>query len=226
MKNSRITLLFKGLAAYIVGVLVLGMLLFLPAGTLYYEGGIRLMVLLFGPMFLMGAVMLACSPDLLARRLNSKEKRAKQSGVIRFAGLMFLVGFVLAGLDFRFEWSRVTDTATTIASVVFLVGYGLYMEVLRENEWLSRTVEVAEGQEVISTGLYGIVRHPMYFATLLIFLAMPVVLGSWWAVIPFVFYIPIIVVRTLDEEKLLRQELRGYTDYCTRIRWRIIPFIW
>ncbi len=226
MKVSRITLLFKGLAAYIVGVFVLGMLFFLPAGTLYYEGGWRLLILLFGPMLLMGAVLLICSPDLLARRLSSKEKRATQSGVIRFAGLMFLVGFVVAGLDFRFEWSYVTDTATTIASVVFLVGYGLYMEVLRENEWLSRTVEVAEGQQVISTGLYGIVRHPMYFATLLMFLAMPIVLGSWWAVIPFVFYIPIIVVRTLDEEKLLRQELRGYTDYCTRIRWRIIPFVW
>lgn len=212
--------------AYVVAILILGLLLFVPAGTMHYAGGWRLLAILFIPMFLMGIGLLIASPDLLARRLNSKEKRATQSGAIRFAGLIFLVGFVVAGLDCRFGWSSMCSTTTTVASVVFLVGYGLYMEVMRENVWLSRTVEVMEGQEVISTGLYGIVRHPMYTSTLLMFLAMPIVLGSWWALIPFVFYVPMIVVRTLDEEKLLRQELRGYTDYCAQIRWRIVPFVW
>lgn len=226
MKNDKIALVFKGLAAYLAGVLVLGMLFFIPAGTILYEGGLRLMALLFVPMLLVGIVLFVCSPDLLARRLNAKEKRAKQSGVVRLSGLIFVAGFVVAGLDFRFGWSGVSPTITTIASVVFLVGYGLYMEVMRENVWLSRTVEVSEGQQVITTGLYGIVRHPMYLATLLMFLSMPLVLGSWWALMPLLCYIPIIVVRTLDEERLLCQELRGYTDYCQRVRWRLVPFVW
>lgn len=226
MKNSKIALVFKGLAAYLAGVLVLGMLFFIPAGTIDYEGGLRLMALLFVPMLVVGIVLFVCSPDLLARRLNAKEKRAKQSGVVRLSGLIFVAGFVVAGLDFRFGWSCVNTAITTIASVVFLVGYGLYMEVLRENVWLSRTVEVSEGQQVISSGLYGIMRHPMYLATLLMFLSMPLVLGSWWALMPLLCYIPIIVVRTLDEERLLCQELRGYTDYCQRVRWRLVPFVW
>lgn len=226
MKNKRIALAARALAAYIVGVVVLGALFFLPAGSMHFEGGWRLLGLLFGPMFLMGVALLIFSPDLLARRLNGKEKRAKQSGVIRFSGLIFLTGFVLSGLDWRYGWSDMGTLATTIASVVFLVGYLMYFEVMRENVWLSRTIEVSEGQKVISSGLYGVVRHPMYTSTLLMFLAMPVVLGSWWAAIPFVFYVPIIVVRILDEEHLLREELRGYADYCTRIRWRLIPFVW
>lgn len=226
MKNDKIALVFKGLAAYLAGVLVLGMLFFIPAGTIYYEGGLRLMALLFVPMLLVGVVLFVCSPDLLARRLNAKEKRAMQSGVVRLSGLIFVAGFVVAGLDFRFGWSCVNTAITTIASVVFLVGYGLYMEVMRENVWLSRTVEISEGQQVISTGLYGIVRHPMYLATLLMFLSMPLVLGSWWALMPLLCYIPIIVVRTLDEERLLCQELRDYTDYCQRVRWRLVPFVW
>ena len=226
MKSKRIALAAKALVAYVVGVAVLGALFFLPAGSIYFEGGRRMLGLLFGPMFLMGVALLIFSPDLLARRLNSKEKRAKQSGVIRFSGLVFLVGFVIAGLDWRYGWGGASATATTIASVVFLVGYLIYFEVMRENVWLSRTIEVAEEQEVISSGLYGVVRHPMYTSTLLMFLAMPVVLGSWWAVVPFVFYVPLIVVRIIDEERLLREELRGYTDYCSRVRWRIIPYVW
>lgn len=226
MKNRRMILAAKALAAYVVGIAVLGLLLFLPAGTIHYEGGWRLLGLLFVPMLLMGVVLLIASPDLLARRLNRKEKRSAQSGVIRLSGLVFLVGFVLAGLDWRYGWSEVCATATITASVVFLIGYLLYFEVMRENVWLSRTIEVFDEQEVISSGLYGIVRHPMYTATILMFLSMPVVLGSWWAVIPFVFYVPLIVVRIIDEERLLRQELRGYDDYCTHIRWRLIPFIW
>ncbi|MBO7300818.1 MAG: isoprenylcysteine carboxylmethyltransferase family protein [Tidjanibacter sp.] len=226
MRNNRVRLAIKALVAYIVGIVVLGALFFLPAGSLYYEGGWRMLALLFTPMFLMGVVLLIASPDLLARRLSSKEKRAKQSGVIRFSGLIFLTGFVLAGLDWRLNWSNPSNTATTIASIIFLVGYLLYFEVMRENVWLSRTIEVNEGQKVISSGLYGIVRHPMYTSTLLMFLAMPVVLGSWWAVIPFVFYIPVIIIRILDEEKCLCQELDGYKDYCSRIRWRLFPFVW
>lgn len=218
--------MLRALSALIVGIIALGGLLFLPAGTIHYEGGWRLMALLFVPMFIMGITLLALSPELLSRRLSAKEKRAKQGGVIRFAGVIFIVGFIIAGLDYRFAWSNVDNTATTIASVLFLLGYGLYVEVLRENVWLSRTIEVAEGQEVVSSGLYGIVRHPMYTATLLMFLAMPIVLGSWWATIPFIFYIPLIITRILDEEQLLRQELRGYNEYCFQIRWRLIPFIW
>ncbi len=216
----------KALAAYVVGIAVLGLLLFLPAGTIHYEGGWRLLGLLFVPMLLMGVVLLIASPDLLARRLNRKEKRSAQSGVIRLSGLVFLVGFVLAGLDWRLGWSSVGEVAVAIASVIFLVGYLLYFEVMRENVWLSRTIEVFDEQEVISSGLYGIVRHPMYTATILMFLSMPVVLGSWWALGAFVFYVPIIVIRILDEERLLHQELRGYDDYCARIRWRLLPFVW
>lgn len=226
MENNRLRLAIKALVAYIVGIVVLGALFFLPAGSLHFEGGWRMMALLFIPMLLMGIVLLVASPDLLARRLSSKEKRAKQSGVIRFSGLIFLVGFVLAGVDWREGWSHPSNTATTIASIVFLVGYLLYFEVMRENVWLSRTIEVSEGQKVISSGLYGIVRHPMYTSTLLMFLSMPVVLGSWWAAIPFAFYVPLIAVRILDEEKCLSQELDGYTDYCSHIRWRLIPFVW
>ena len=139
---------------------------------------------------------------------------------------MFIAGFVVAGLDYRYGWSEVLTSVVIAASILFLVSYALYVEVMRENQWLSRTIEVVEGQRVVSTGLYGVVRHPMYLATLLLFISTPFILGSWWAVIPFLFYIPIIVVRTLDEERLLVAELEGYSEYCTRVKWRIIPFVW
>ena len=191
-----------------------------------YVGAWRLLAVLFIPMIIFGLGALIFSPDLLARRLKSKEERTTQSGVVQLSGLLFIVGFVVAGLDYRFGWSNVSQATMWIACGVFVVGYLLYAEVMRENVWLSRTIEVSEGQKVIDKGLYGIVRHPMYLATLLMFLAMPLVLGSWWAVVPFVGYVPVIVVRALDEEKLLTKELEGYADYCKRVRWHIVPFVW
>ena len=225
-RPGRGAIALSGLVKYIVGLGIMALLLFLPAGTINYCGGWRLLVLLFVPMFIFGIMLVIASPDLLARRLKSKEKRSVQSGIIRFSGLMFVVGFVVAGLDFRFGWSSVPQMVIYVAEALFLISYILYAEVMRENEWLSRTIEVSAGQKVVSTGLYGIVRHPMYTATLLLFLTMPLILGSWWALAIFVLYVPMIVVRIIDEERLLHQELDGYSDYCRRIRWRLLPFIW
>ena len=210
----------------IVGLLVMGLLLFLPAGTFHYRGAWLLLALLFIPMLILGVALLFLSPELLQRRLQSKESRSKQSAVIRLSGLMFIAGFVVAGLDHRYGWSAMPLAIEVVASVVFLVAYALYVEVVRENEWLSRTIEITENQKVISTGLYGIVRHPMYLATIVLFLTMPIILGSWWAAIAFLLYIPIIVIRTLDEERFLRENLDGYVEYCTRVKWRILPYIW
>ena len=216
----------SALTKFLVGVVAVAALLFAPAGSLGYVGAWRLLAVLFIPMIIFGLAALILSPDLLARRLKSKEERTTQSGVVRLSGLLFVVDFVVAGLDFRFGWSNVSQTTIWIACGVFIVGYLLYAEVMRENVWLSRTIEVSEGQKVIDKGLYGVVRHPMYLATLLMFLAMPLVLGSWWAVVPFVGYVPVIVVRALDEEKLLTKELDGYADYCKRVRWHIVPLVW
>ncbi len=220
------SLAVSALTKFLVGVVAVAALLFAPAGSLGYVGAWRLLAVLFIPMIIFGLAALILSPDLLARRLKSKEERTTQSGVVRLSGLLFVVGFVVAGLDFRFGWSNVSQTTIWIACGIFIVGYLLYAEVMRENVWLSRTIEVSEGQKVIDKGLYGVVRHPMYLATLLMFLAMPLVLGSWWAVVPFVGYVPVIVVRALDEEKLLTKELEGYADYCKRVRWHIAPFVW
>lgn len=220
------SLAVSALTKFLVGVVAVATLLFAPAGSLGYVGAWRLLAVLFIPMIIFGLAALILSPDLLARRLKSKEERTTQSGVVRLSGLLFIVGFVVAGLDYRFGWSNVSQRAIWIACGVFIVGYLLYAEVMRENVWLSRTIEVSEGQKVIDKGLYGVVRHPMYLATLLMFLAMPLVLGSWWAVVPFVGYVPVIVVRALDEEKLLTKELEGYADYCKRVRWHIVPFVW
>ena len=201
-------------------------MIFLPAGTLAYPGGLLFLCLLFVPMLLMGIVMLARARDLLRKRLDAKEKQAAQKGVQSLAGLVFMAGFVLAGLDFRFGWSDVPLPVVIAASVIFLIGYGLYAEVMRENAYLSRTVKVEEGQTVISTGLYGIVRHPMYLASVLMFLSIPLVMGSWYALIPFAFYPVLMVVRILDEEKLLTAELSGYEEYKRKVKFRLIPFIW
>ena len=219
-------LLFSALIKFLIGLLLVGLLIFLPAGTLAYPGGILFLCLLFIPMLLMGIVMLARARDLLAKRLDAKEKQAAQKGVQSLAGLVFIAGFVLAGLDFRFSWSDVPMPVVIAASVIFLIGYGLYAEVMRENAYLSRTVKVEEGQTVISTGLYGIVRHPMYTASILMFLSIPLVMGSWYALIPFAFYPALMVIRVLDEEKLLTAELQGYAEYKTKVRYRLIPFIW
>ncbi len=219
-------LLVSALTKYVFGLLLVGALLFLPAGSLSYQGGWLFMGLLFGPMLIAGFVMLFKSPAFLEKRLDAKEKQATQKGVVAFSGLMFVAGFVVAGLDWRFGWSRVSLPVTVTASVLFLAAYGLYAEVMRENAYLSRTIKVEEGQKVVDTGLYGIVRHPMYMATLLLFLAMPLVLGSWYALIPFAFYPVIIIVRLLDEEKLLTRDLPGYETYKQKVKYRLIPFIW
>lgn len=219
-------LLINALVKFFCGFLLVGLLIFLPAGTLAFAKGWLLMGLLFGPMFIAGLVMLAKSPEFLAKRLDVKEKRSAQQGVVKLSGLMFIAGFVVAGLDFRFGWSNMPQAVTVVASVLFLLAYLLYAEVMRENAYLSRTIKVEEGQTVVSTGLYGIVRHPMYMATLLLFLVMPLVLGSWWALIPFAFYPAIIISRLKDEEELLTRELAGYAEYKEKVRYRIIPFIW
>ena len=219
-------LFLNAFTKFLVGLLLVALLIFLPAGTLAYPGGLLFLCLLFVPMLIMGIVMLARARDLLAKRLDAKEKQSAQKGVQSLAGLVFMAGFVLAGLDFRFGWSDVPLPVVIAASVIFLIGYGLYAEVMRENAYLSRTVKVEEGQTVISTGLYGIVRHPMYLASVLMFLSIPLVMGSWYALIPFAFYPLLMVVRILDEEKLLTAELSGYEEYKRKVKYRLIPFIW
>ena len=219
-------LCFEAILKFSAGVALMAMLLFLPAGTIHYPGGQLLMAVLFIPMFLAGIVMMLKNPDLLRSRLKAKEKEADQDLVIKLSGLMFLVGFILAGLDFRFGWSKLPGWVNVLGAVLFLSAYALFAEVLRENTWLSRTIEVQEGQTVVSTGLYGIVRHPMYSATLLLFLSMPLVLGSVPAFLVFLCYPAIITKRILGEEQVLRRELKGYDEYCNRIRWRLIPFFW
>lgn len=219
-------LFINALAKFFCGFLLVGLLIFLPAGTLVFAKGWLFMGLLFGPMFIAGLVMLAKSPEFLAKRLDVKEKRSAQQGVVKLSGLMFIAGFVVAGLDFRFGWSVMPRAVTVVAAVLFLLAYLLYAEVMRENAYLSRTIKVEEGQTLVSTGLYGIVRHPMYMATLLLFMVMPLVLGSWWALIPFAFYPAIIISRLKDEEELLTRELAGYVAYKEKVKYRIIPFIW
>ena len=222
----KVKLLINALTKFTCGLLLVGLLIFLPAGTLHYTGGWIFLGLLFVPMLIAGFVMLFRSPEFLAKRLDAKEKQATQKGVLAFSGLMFIVGFVVAGLDHRFGWSHMPVWVTVAASVLFLAAYALYAEVMRENAYLSRTIKVEEGQKVVDTGLYGIVRHPMYMATVLLFLMMPIILGSWYALIVFAFYPAIIIVRLKDEEKLLTRELPGYTEYKQKVKYRLIPFIW
>ena len=219
-------LFLNALTKFTAGLLMVALLLFLPAGTLAYPGGLLFLCLLFVPMLLLGILMLARARDLLAKRLDVKEKQGTQKGVVAVMGLIFLSGFILAGLDFRFGWSKVPLPVVIVASVLFLVGYALYAEVMRENAYLSRTVKVEEGQTVISTGLYAVVRHPMYTASTVMFLALPLILGSWYALIPFAFYPVIMVVRIRGEEKLLTAELAGYEEYRRKVKFRLIPFIW
>ena len=219
-------LLLNALTKFTAGLLMVALLLFLPAGTILYPGGLLFLCLLFIPMLILGIVMLARARDLLRKRLDVKEKQGTQKGVVAVMGLIFLGGFILAGLDFRFGWSKVPLPVVIVASVLFLIGYALYAEVMRENAYLSRTVKVEEGQTVISTGLYAVVRHPMYTASTVMFLALPLILGSWYALIPFALYPVIMVVRVRGEEKLLTAELSGYEEYTRKVRYRLIPFIW
>lgn len=219
-------LLFEALIKFTCGLLLVGLLIFWPAGTLAYTYGWLFVGLLFVPMLIAGFVMLFKAPELLKKRLDAKEKQSAQKGVLGFAALVFIAGFVVAGLDFRYGWSEMPTWVGITASALFLFAYGLYGEVLRENAYLSRTVKVEQGQTVVDTGLYGIVRHPMYAATILLFLMIPLILGSWFALIPFAFYPVIIVIRLKDEEELLTRELDGYEAYKQKVRYRLIPFIW
>ena len=209
-----------------VGVVLVGVLVFLPAGTLGFFNGWLLMSTLFIPIFIAGIVMVFRAPDLLQKRLKAKEESNEQSLVVKLSGLMFLTGFIVAGLDFRFGWLSLPPAVSIVAAVLFLLAYLLYAEVLRENKYLSRTIEGQEGQTVISTGLYGIVRHPMYSATLLLFLSMPLILGSVYALLIFLSYPFIIAKRIVHEEAFLEKELVGYSDYKKKVKYRLIPFIW
>ncbi|MBE6962645.1 MAG: isoprenylcysteine carboxylmethyltransferase family protein [Ruminococcaceae bacterium] len=219
-------LFVQAIAKFSLGVVLVGVLLFLPAGTLDYPDGWLLMAILFIPMFAAGLVMMGKNPDLLKKRLQAKEQQTEQSTVIRLSGLMFLAGFIVAGLDFRFQWLPLSDWVSYTAAAAFLLAYLLYAEVLRENTYLSRTIEVQEEQKVIDTGLYGIVRHPMYSATLLLFLSMPLVLGSLLSFLCFLAYPLIIAKRIRNEEEVLKAGLPGYAEYLQRVKWRLIPLIW
>ncbi len=219
-------LFFQALAKFVAGILVMGGLLFLSAGTFNYPQAWLLLGVLFVPMLIAGVVVMFRSPALLEKRLNAKEEESEQKSVVALSALMFLAAFVLAGLNFRFGWFVLPMWACIAAAAVFLAGYLMYAEVMRENVWLSRTVEVQENQKVIDTGLYGVVRHPMYTSTLLLFLAMPLVLGSVFSFIVMLAYIPIIAKRIRNEEKVLEEGLPGYTEYKTKVKHKVIPFIW
>lgn len=205
---------------------MIGILLFVPAGTIYFWNAWLLMGLLFVPMLFVGIILFVKAPELLEKRLNSKEKENEQKQVVGWSLLIFVVGFVVAALDFRFEWARFVDWIVIAASVIFVVAYGLYAEVMRENAYLSRTVEIQENQKVVDTGLYGIVRHPMYMATTLLFLSMPVVLGSVCAFIIFLPFPFVLAKRIKNEEQVLEQGLEGYIEYKQKVKYRMIPFIW
>ena len=219
-------LFFQAILKFIAGVILIGVLIFIPAGTSHFWNGWLFMGILFVPMFGAGIVMMLKNPELLKKRLHAKEKQQEQSVVIKLSGLMFLIGFIVAGLNYRFEWHVLPTGVSIGAAVVFLLAYLLYAEVLRENTYLSRTIEVQENQKVIDTGLYGIVRHPMYSVTLILFLAMPWVLGSAIAFLVFLAYPFIIAKRIKNEEEVLEQGLKGYKEYKEKVKYRLIPFVW
>ena len=219
-------LFVQAIIKFLLGVVLIGLLIFLPAGTLSFFNGWLFMGLLFVPMFIAGIVMILKNPELLKSRLDAKEKQKEQDLVVKLSGLMFLVGFIVAGLGFRFGWYTLPKGVVIGASVVFILAYILYAEVLRENTYLSRTIQVQENQTVVDTGLYGIVRHPMYAATLLLFLSMPLVLGSVYSFLIFLVYPFIIAKRIRHEEEFLEKELNGYAEYKAKVKYRMIPFIW
>ena len=219
-------LFVNGTVKFLSGVLLVGLPLFLSAGSFSYWNAWLFMGILFIPMFIAGLILMKKNPYLLERRLDMKEKQSEQKTVIALSGIMFLVGFVVAGLDYRFQWIKLPEWVAIVGAVVFLIAYGLYAEVLRENTYLSRTIEVQENQKVIDTGLYGIVRHPMYAVTLLLFLSMPIVLGSVISFIVFLAYPFIIAGRIKNEEKVLEEGLAGYKEYKQKVKYRLVPFIW
>lgn len=219
-------LFLEAIFKYLLGVLLIGLLIFLPAGTIKFLNGWIFMAILFIPILIAGIVMMVKNPELLKSRLDAKEKEKSQNIIIKLSGLMFLVGFILAGLDFRFKWIIIPQWVSYISSGVLLLSYILWAEVFRENTYLSRTIKVTDNQKVVDTGLYGIVRHPMYSATIFLFLSMPLVLGSLISFFVFLLYPIIIIFRIIYEEKFLEKELDGYTDYKKKVKYRLIPFIW
>lgn len=222
----NIKLFFQAMIKFLLGVLLIGLLLFIPANTIYYWNGWLFMGLLFVPMFIAGIVLMIKNPELLRKRLNAKEKENEQKQVIAVSGLMFLLGFIIAGLNYKYNWIVIPNIVVIISSILFILAYILYAEVLRENTYLSRTIEVQENQKVIDTGLYGIVRHPMYAATILLFLTMPLILGSIVSFVIFLVYPIIINKRIKNEEKVLEKELLGYAEYKDRVKYKVIPFVW
>lgn len=225
MHNST-ELLLNSIVKLLSGLVMIAILLFLPAGTWHYLHAWLFIALLFVPMTMIGIWLYLSQPNLLAKRLGNKEREQQQKNVVALSGLMFISGFVLCALDYRFGWSSVPVWFVVVASVIFLLGYGMYAEVMRENAYLSRTIEVQEGQQLIDSGLYGIVRHPMYTATILMFMAIPLVLGSFWALFVFAIYPILMVLRIQNEEQVLAKGLAGYPEYQKRVKWRLVPFIW
>ena len=224
--QSQIKLFASAIVKFLMGFVLVGLLLFLPAGTIHYSCGWLLMAVLFVPMFITGLVMLFRSPELLKKRLDAKEKETEQKSVVALSALMFIAAFVVAGLNFRYSWTVMPSWVVWSAVAVFLLSYIMYAEVLRENAYLSRTIEVQDGQKVVDTGLYGIVRHPMYSATILLFLSMPLVLGSLPSFVVMLAYLPIIAKRIRNEEAVLLKGLTGYESYSKRVKYRILPFVW
>ena len=216
----------NGIVKFLLGILIVALPLFLSAGSFDYWNAWLFMGILFIPMFIAGLILMKKNPYLLEKRLNAKEEQSEQKTVIALSGIMFLLGFVVAGLDYRFQWIKLPEWLVIAGAVVFLTAYGLYAEVLRENTYLSRTVEVQENQEVIDTGLYGIVRHPMYAVTVILFLSMPIVLGSVISFMVFLAYPFIIAGRIKNEEKVLEEGLAGYKEYKQKVKYRLVPFIW
>lgn len=221
-----IKLFFQAIIKFILGVVVIGLLLFIPANTIYYWNGWLFMGLLFIPMFIAGIILMIKNPELLRKRLNAKEKENEQKKVIAVSGLMFLLGFIIAGLNYKYNWIVIPNIVVIVSSILFILAYILYAEVLRENTYLSRTIEVQENQKVIDTGLYGVVRHPMYAITILLFLTMPLILGSIVSFVIFLVYPIIISKRIKNEEKVLEKELLGYAEYKKKVKYKVIPFIW
>lgn len=219
-------LFYQAILKFVLGVVVIGMLIFLPAGTFDYWNAWLFMGILFIPILFGGIAMMIKNPKLLKKRLKAKEQQSEQNLVIKLSGLMFVMGFVMAGLNFRFQWIVLPDWVLWVSAIIFLISYLLYAEVLRENTYLSRTVEVQDGQKVIDTGLYGIVRHPMYSVTIILFLSMPLVLGSIISFVIFLTYPMIIAKRISNEEAVLEKGLEGYTEYKKKVKYKVIPFIW
>ncbi len=221
-----IKLFFQAILKFIFGVVLVGALLFIPANSINYWNGWLFMGLLFVPMFVAGIILMVKNPELLRKRLKTKEKGSEQRQVIVFSGLMFLVGFIIAGLNYKYSWIELPNIVIIVAAILFIVSYILYAEVLRENTYLSRTIEVQENQKVVDTGLYGIVRHPMYAVTILLFLSMPLILDSIISFVIFLIYPVIISKRIKNEEEVLEKNLEGYSDYKKKVKYKVIPFIW